>query len=148
MPPGRRETEPGCCCSQESEAALLAGKSLLASPRLPSYLDKCLCEKLNIIPFDGRSAAFAPQSEGGGPARIMKRPSNPLWRPSINFRRGIGGGKAPAAPNTSLINQQYYIKLKMDEGLRNCRQGPRWISSPRSLDKAIISRWKETFMTL
>lgn len=29
----------------------------------------------------------------------------------------------PAAPNTSQINQQYYIKLKMDERLKNWRQG-------------------------
>ena len=29
----------------------------------------------------------------------------------------------PAAPNISQINQQYYIKLKTDERLKNWRQG-------------------------
>lgn len=29
----------------------------------------------------------------------------------------------PAAPNISQINQQYYIKLKTDERLKDCRQG-------------------------
>lgn len=50
------------------------------------------------------------------PTRIMKHTSIPLKTLySFQNRRG----EMPAAPNTSQINQQYYIKLKMDERLKN-----------------------------
>lgn len=54
------------------------------------------------------------------PTRIMKQPSVPL-KTYYSFRNK--SGETPAAPNTSQINQQYYIKLKTDERLKDWRQG-------------------------
>lgn len=54
------------------------------------------------------------------PTRIMKHPSTPL-KTIYSFQNG--SVKTPAAPNISQINQQYYIKLKTDERLKNWRQG-------------------------
>lgn len=48
------------------------------------------------------------------PTRIMKHPSTPL-KTIYSFQEGK---KVPAAPNISQINQQYYIKLKTDESLK------------------------------
>lgn len=54
------------------------------------------------------------------PMRIMKHPSV-LLKTHYSFRNK--SGERPAAPNTSQINQQYYIKLKTDERLKDWRQG-------------------------
>lgn len=54
------------------------------------------------------------------PTRIMKHPSVPL-KMHNSFRNK--SGERPAAPNTSQINQQYYIKLNTDERLKDWRQG-------------------------
>lgn len=56
------------------------------------------------------------------PMRIMKHPSIPL-KMHNSFRNK--SGERPAAPNTSQINQQYYIKLNTDERLKDWRQGYR-----------------------
>jgi len=47
--------------------------------------------------------------------------------------------KMPAAPNISKINQQYHIKLKTDERLKNWRQSYDEFPMLSSLCKAIIS---------
>lgn len=54
------------------------------------------------------------------PPRIMKRPSVPL-KMHNSFRNK--SWERPAAPNTSQINQQYYIKLNTDERWKDWRQG-------------------------
>lgn len=54
------------------------------------------------------------------PTRIMKHPSTPL-KTIYSFPNR--SGEMPAAPYISQINQQYYIKLKTDERLKNWRQG-------------------------
>ena len=52
--------------------------------------------------------------------RIMKHPSVPL-KMHDSFRNK--SGERPAAPNTSRITQQYYIKRNTDERLKDRRQG-------------------------
>lgn len=54
------------------------------------------------------------------PKRIMKCPSVPLKMHNSFWNKS---GERPAAPNTSQINQQYYIKLNTDERLKDWRQG-------------------------
>lgn len=53
------------------------------------------------------------------PTRIMKHPSVPLKTLYSFWNKSR---KTPGALNTSKINQQYYIKLKTDERLKDWRQ--------------------------
>lgn len=54
------------------------------------------------------------------PARIMKLPSVPLKTHYSFLNKSV---ETPAAPNASQINQQYYIKLKTCERLKDWRRG-------------------------